>query len=265
MLKIVHASFASVDELFRYKFIGQNLDPFPGYSNDQWGIKAHNRPWIESAGDFKADQKIIEVGGAYSSLPRYLAQKYRLKAWVGDDFGEYSSDSMWTRWGDPKQLQQKFPETKYVYKPFGIFSDEYPNNYFDRIFSVSTLEHIPEHLRLDVFKDMNRCMAPGGTQIHAIDIGIPNVKRGLFQALGDKYNILKKMSYRFTSEVSGWIDIMKRSGIEVSVEIPNTIQMFNRKTLAESYDVVYNLYAPVNSPKDYDPTASLLVIIQKSN
>ncbi|MEO0339959.1 MAG: DUF882 domain-containing protein, partial [Bacteroidota bacterium] len=26
---------------------GFELDAFPGYTNDQWGIKAHNRPWIE--------------------------------------------------------------------------------------------------------------------------------------------------------------------------------------------------------------------------
>lgn len=68
-LTLTHASLATVDELFRYKAAGFTLPPFPGYTPDQWGIKAHNRPWVDEAGRWATGQRILEVGGAYSRLP----------------------------------------------------------------------------------------------------------------------------------------------------------------------------------------------------
>jgi hypothetical protein len=59
MLTLTHASLATVDELFRYKDSGFKLDSFPGYTDDQWGIKAYNRPWIADVGQFQEGQKII--------------------------------------------------------------------------------------------------------------------------------------------------------------------------------------------------------------
>lgn len=57
-----------------------------------------------------------------------------------------------------------------------FFSPEFPDKYFDKIFSVSTLEHIPDRHRLSVFQDMHRCLNNGGMELHTIDIGIPNLK-----------------------------------------------------------------------------------------
>jgi hypothetical protein len=74
MLVLNFAGIAKIEELFRYKYQRFQLDAFPGYTDDQWGIKAHNRPWIEEAGKFTKGMKIIEVGGAYSLLPKYLSE-----------------------------------------------------------------------------------------------------------------------------------------------------------------------------------------------
>jgi hypothetical protein len=57
MLTLTHASLATVDELFGYKHAGLPLEPFPGYTPDQWGIEAHNRPWIAATGDFRKGQR----------------------------------------------------------------------------------------------------------------------------------------------------------------------------------------------------------------
>jgi len=77
MLVLTHASLAKVNELFRYKRQACQLDPFPGYTHDQWVIKAQNRPWVKEVGKFAKGQKIMEVGGAYSLFPKYLAAKMR--------------------------------------------------------------------------------------------------------------------------------------------------------------------------------------------
>ena len=253
-------SLATTEQLFQYKMEGFRLDLFPGYTPDQWGIKAHNRPWIEAVGDFTAGQKIIEVGGAYSRLPEYLAKKYDVEAWIGDDFGASMNDPLWSRWGDPDTLVKKFPSIKYVFEPFGKFDEKYPRKYFDRIFSVSTLEHIPYEFRLDVFKDMNRCVSSGGRQIHSIDIST-NWKKVAVSSIVDVIPGVNQIRWKGQSEIRSWINIIKQSGVKISTKMLNPLALLERGTLVESPDVVYRFYAPVDKPKAYNPGASLLVII----
>ncbi len=64
MLILTHASLATVDQLFQYKHSNYKLDDFPGYTNDQWGIKAHNRPWIEFAGNFSSVKLLLKLEAA---------------------------------------------------------------------------------------------------------------------------------------------------------------------------------------------------------
>lgn len=261
MLCLTHASLATVEQLFHFKSLGFELEDFPGYTSDQWGIKAHNRPWIEEVGEFSDGQRTIEVGGAYSLLPKYLSDKYNLEAWIGDDFGLSCGDSGWTRWGDPRELPLKYPSVKYVFEPFGVNSPEYPDQYFDRIFSVSTLEHIPKKLRLNVFKDMNRCLKPGGKQLHTIDIGT-KWRRIILSSIVDKVLLMKHIRWKNQSKMRGWINLIKASGVEITTAIPSPIRLFDRRTLVESPDVAYRFYPPYNAPKPYRPKASLLLIIE---
>ena len=112
MLVLTHASLATVDELFRYKAQGFDLPPFPGYTADQWGIKAHNRPWIVESGDWEKGQRVIEVGGAYSRLPEWLGTEYGVEPWIGDDFGEAGGETeMWSRSGRPEGAAQTVPDS----------------------------------------------------------------------------------------------------------------------------------------------------------
>lgn len=261
MLVLTHAALATVDELFRYKSSEFRLEEFPGYTPDQWGIKAHNRPWIEDAGQFAQGQKIIEVGGAYSLLPKYLSERYGLEAWVGDDFGATTNESIWSRWADPIGFSSKYPSIRYVFERFGDFSPKFPDAYFDRIFTVSTLEHIPLEHRVNVFKDMHRCMNAGGRQLHTIDISTMSPKRTLMAALIDRFPALKRV-IRIDLEIRSWIDLIRASGVKIMVSIPSPIQLLDRRILVESPDVVYRFYPPNNAPKLYRPSASLLLIIE---
>lgn len=262
MLVLTHASLAKVYDLFRYKQSGFKLEQFPGYTYDQWGIKAHNRPWIEEIGQFAKGQKVIEVGGAYSLLPKYLGEKYELEAWIGDDFGMSVDDPLWSRWGDPQELPKKYPSVKYVFERFGTFSPKFPGAYFDRIFSVSTLEHIPQEERLSVFKDMHRCLKPGGLEIHTIDIPLPSLKQTLLAGLGDKYPFLYRFDKRTNSMIRTWMDTIKSSGVKLNVDPPNSINLYSKDVLIESPDVVYRFVPPNNAPKPYKPSASLLLFIE---
>lgn len=262
MLVLTHAALATVEELFRYKSQGFKLEDFPGYTPDQWGIKAHNRPWIEEAGQFAKGQKVIEVGGAYSLLPKYLAEKYDLESWIGDDFGIASDEPLWSRWGNPLDLPIKYASVKYVFERFGTFNSEFPNAYFDRIFTVSTLEHIPYGHRLAVLKDMHRCLKPGGRELHTIDIPTRSPKLTLAAALIENTPMFNRVRQHRFSGIVSWFKLIKASGVKINVSIPNSIQLLDRRLLVESADVVYRFYPPNNTPKAYSPSASLLLIIE---
>ena len=261
MFTLTHVSLATTEQLFHYKSNGFTLDEFPGYTPNQWGIKAHNRPWIEANGRFSGGQKVMEVGGAYSLLPKYLGDKYGVEAWIGDDFGICTDDERWSRWGDPRSLPEKYPSVKYVFKPFGKFDDKYPDGYFDCIFSVSTLEHIPYEYRLDVFKDMNRCLKTGGRQLHSIDVST-TWKKVFLSSVVDSLPGVNRIHWKGQSEIRSWINVIKKSGIRISANVPNPVRLFNRRILVESPDVVYRFYPPNDEPKAYNPCASLLVVIE---
>lgn len=264
MLTMTQAKFATVEELFQYKASGFEMAPFPGYNatDEQWGVKAHNRPWIAQAGGWRPGQQIIEVGGAYSGLPEQLAKDYGVEPWIGDDFGLSSGEAeMWTRWGDPHQHAAEHPTVKYVFESFGQFSPSYPDRHFDRIFSVSTLEHVPVARRLAVLRDMNRCTADGGLQLHSIDIAVPQIKKVAFAATTERV-AAKQLAKVYSGGVAAWISLFKRSGVTIEAKPPSSLALLDRATLVESPDVFFRFMPPNNQPKPYTPTASLLVVIE---
>ena len=258
------ATLATVDELFAYKASGFELPPFPGYTTDQWGIKAHNRPWIAHTAEWQPGQRVIEVGGAYSRLPEWLGREFNVEPWIGDDFGMGDDDGeeeMWSRWGDPRELPSRFPTVKYVLENLGRYSPKFPDRHFDCIFSVSTLEHVPSTARLDVLKDMNRCTAPGGRQLHSIDIGIPSTAKLLAAIGAEKAHLHRLLARGYPSGIAAWIEEFRRSGVAIRTPIPSSVQLLDRRNLVESPDVIYRFTPPNDTPKPYWGVASLLLVI----
>ena len=262
MLVLTDAKLATFEELFQFKESGFELPPFPGYTNDQWGIKAHNRPWIANVGQFSKGQKIAEVGGAYSTLPKYLSQKHELEAWIIDDFGKSTGEEAWSRWGDPAEVAAKNLDVHYEFEILGIFSPRIPSDYFDRIFSVSTLEHIPWEFHVDVFRDMHRCLAKGGKAFHTIDIPAGCWKTVAVHSVADYLPISRFDKLQpIMPHIRHWISVIKRSGVKIKARTPRSICLFNREILVESPDVVFRFHPPNNKPKKYLPSASLLITI----
>jgi SAM-dependent methyltransferase len=263
-LTMVHASLATVEQLFEYKASGFALPPFPGYSDDQWGIKAHNRPWVEAAGRWQAGQRILEVGGAYSRFPEYLGSKYGVDPWIADDFGiGTDEEAMWSRWGDPRELPGRYPTVTYSFTRLGRYSDQLPTGSFDCVFSISTLEHIPPEQMPDVLADMHRLLAPGGVELHTIDVSVGRPKTLAAQWLAEKIPPLRRLDSRLQHGIARWIDLFKRSGAAISTRIPSVSTLLDRRILVESPDVVFRFYPPNEAPKPYAPAASLLIVITR--
>ena len=140
----------------------------------QWSLKGYSRAWIISNGTFSPNAKVLEVGAGYSSLPAYLAKTYNVEMWVADDFGVETGKELWGSLGSPKALQEKYPRVRYVFEPLGNpQTSSLPEGYFDIIYTVSTLEHIPPRIVPRVFQHMAQLLVPGGLMLHSVDLGFP--------------------------------------------------------------------------------------------
>ena len=104
--------------------------------------------------------RLLEVGGGESRVIEALKNQYEfwnLDKLEGEGFG-------------PKVLYSDKSFTL-VSDYIGSFSPKLPNEYFDLVFSISTLEHIPQdRLTISaVIEDIQRVLKPGGYSLHCID------------------------------------------------------------------------------------------------
>lgn len=102
--------------------------------------------------------KVLEMGGGASRVLPHLADTN--ECWNADKL-EGVGDG-------PKRIPQS-KGIKLVRAFVSEFSPELPDNYFDVVFSISVVEHVPDPEYADMIKDCARILKPGGMLIHAID------------------------------------------------------------------------------------------------
>ena len=65
------------------------------------------------------------------------------------------------------------PPYRLILDYIGNFSNLLPDNYFDFVFSISVLEHVPEDDKGyfdSIVDDINRVLKPGGYSLHLVDV-----------------------------------------------------------------------------------------------
>ncbi|WP_250631530.1 class I SAM-dependent methyltransferase [Rhodoflexus caldus] len=247
-----------------------------------WGIKGHNRPFILENCQLKPGMKVVEIGGAYSDLPQHIATQFGCEVHVIDDFGVESGEAeMWSRWGERETLLQRNPDVRYIFDRAGNFaSTQIPLNYYDLIFTVSTLEHVPAEAMADVFRHMEQMLKPGGTMVHCIDLQIPlklhktkDLKGLLAGTLG--YYLYFAFANRLASAqkpqlktLNGWKAFLKKvfgSQIDTSGVKPEGALMssLNTDIVTEPMEIVYKYYPPKDEPKLYRRNGTFVLIIEK--
>lgn len=181
MYEIVEVTLASVSRLYAY-----HVDNVYGAD---FSIKGFDRPWLVSSRDWQNGERVLDVGAAYSNVPIYLQRTYGCEVWVADDFGTKSNESFWTRDRSPQEHVLAHPEIKFVLERLGEPKSSLPEEYFDVIYSLSALEHVPGYLTRAVWSHMDRLLKPGGSMIHAIDMPFPSNYgvKGLIKAAGFEF------------------------------------------------------------------------------
>ncbi len=247
-----------------------------------WGIKGHNRPFILKNCAFKSGMRVVEVGGAYSDLPQHIAENFGCEVHVIDDFGVESGEAeMWSRWGEREALQQKNPKVKYIFERAGnLQSSQIPLNYYDVVFSVSTIEHIPEPAMFDVFRHFEAMLKPGGIMVHLIDLQVPlklHRGRGLKSLLAGTlgYYLYFMFSTPFASPqkpqlktLRGWKSFLAKTFAgqikfdQINVEGAFS-SSFNADLVLEPMEIVYKYYPPKDRAKQYRRKGTFALIMRK--
>lgn len=106
---------------------------------------------------------LLEAGGGNSRVLRRLARDN--ECWLVDKFAGLGRGP--TR---PPHL----PGVRIVQNYISKFDPALPDNYFDAVFSISVVEHVPLEEMEAFFTDCARLLKPGGRLLHAIDTYVYN-------------------------------------------------------------------------------------------
>lgn len=162
-------------------------------------------PWAVLASEMKNNSyKILDVGGGGSPFAIYLS-KYGHDSIVCDPSLNQGWNAVINRnkgifrnirslifqlvlrltgisrlWGKPSRNKKD----SVFYYPYSAEDIQFPDNYFDRLFCLSTMEHIPVENWNQCMKEFERVLKqPGGRLIITLDMGTPNANNRQYMEL----------------------------------------------------------------------------------
>jgi glycosyltransferase involved in cell wall biosynthesis/cytochrome c-type biogenesis protein CcmH/NrfG/ubiquinone/menaquinone biosynthesis C-methylase UbiE len=104
--------------------------------------------------------RILEIGGGCTRVLKAIAKDY--ECWNLDKCEGVGNGPL-----------NVTPEGYRLIRDYiGTFSRELPDGYFDLVFSISVLEHIPEDDETfeGIYNDINRVLKPDGLSLHCVDL-----------------------------------------------------------------------------------------------
>lgn len=173
-INLLDIGWAKIDNLYDY------IEKFKKNIKDEntFGLKSFGNGLVEDKiSNLKSDfrLKVLDVGGGYNTLTTELCKKYNCESWLVDDFGLNSDEEFWLRSKEPRIHAENNNLVKYIFERVGDEKKStLPTEYFDIIYSISVLEHIPIISLAGVFDHMITLLKPGGRMIHAIDLNKHN-------------------------------------------------------------------------------------------
>lgn len=117
--------------------------------------------------------RLLEVGGGSCAMMRSLRKNDpgKYECWSLDPLDGTGNGPVSASLAKPDETGMgAIPGVKTIEERIGAFSKSLPDDYFDFIFSISVLEHIPLDEWSTCFKDMRRLLKPGGYCAHSVDL-----------------------------------------------------------------------------------------------
>lgn len=139
-------------ELFGYKVDPANCD-----------LKIYQDLFVYSfiKHNVEKGSRILDVGGGDSRILRHF----------NNDYECWNIDKLEGVGNGPTDVDTS--GIRLIHDYMGNFNDKLPDSYFDLVFSISTLEHVPIDdfaAYENILKDINRVLKPGGYSVHCIDV-----------------------------------------------------------------------------------------------
>lgn len=172
---------------------------------------------------------VLEVGhGSGTYLFQLFKENKNIELWGLDSEVKDSSVSV----EDLKNVREWNPHVKFVDGLLGTNVKELPDNYFDLVYSVSVIEHIPHEYLPSVFEETFRILKPGGIVSHSYDVYYNQDTSAVFNAYSKSG--LKWLKPRNTMNVfwEPWLDKMDFDSL---VDLCEKIVMENPIFVAEQY------------------------------
>lgn len=158
-------------------------------SRDHWGMKHIQDAWALTQLLPVRDSRILEVGGGHSRVLRCLDASNEM----------VNLDKLEGKDGGPTGRTAAADYTV-VNANMGEFHPDIKDNSFDRIFSISVMEHIPGPAYDAFWEDHARALKPGGLGIHAIDVYITDEADPQVEKRLESYRAFEKAGLRLVGE-----------------------------------------------------------------
>ena len=240
--QITEISLADLGRLYKY-----HVD---GIFGAEFGIKGFDYPWLLTSYDWRADLKVLDVGPAYSPMPVYLQKEYGCEVWAADDFGTTVDDEFWKRGNSPREYIAQHPEIRYVLERLGNpEKSSLPASYFDVIYSLSVLEHVPAEIMPLVWRHMDILLKPGGEMLHAVDLLFPSnggVQKLFFSLVFDWLHMFVPAGYKQNHVQATPLNYLRQAAKVLGFKLGSTkgldvlTMSLSPNTLVESYQYGLN-------------------------
>jgi len=236
----------------RFPWLEQLKIQPPYYAARSWEF-----PFAILSADLQRGMKVADVGCGNTPFTAYLAEAAGNKNVTGYD-PDYIID-------DNADSHSHFGAKKSFINALGInFHNECitkmtaPDNYFDRVFCISVLEHIEDiTVKQQGIKEMVRMLKPGGLLILTFDLGIANPLNNILDIIqysgltpgGDinlKFPRKRFVNYGNGSNVDVFGLVLEKSNDKIykdhseTTELPMYAAYERYSKLAEFYTVPYN-------------------------
>lgn len=127
-------------------------------------------PWAFHAVPLRQDMRAVDVGGGMSGL-QFILDISGVEVINVDPFIQYGSSR--TKWEDPVAAHatlNRFFGTNVSFRRARLPEAGLPNNSFDAVYCISTLEHLNAHEAEQVMAEAKRILLPGGHLVLTIDL-----------------------------------------------------------------------------------------------
>jgi SAM-dependent methyltransferase len=131
-------------------------------------IREAEYPWAFHATPLQTGMRSLDIGGSLAGFQFVLA-KLGLEVHNCDP-GESAHGLGWpVRPATFAKLNARFGTTVTLHNCF-LEDARFPDGHFDRVFSISTIEHIPENELPGLVREVARILRPGGRFVATIDL-----------------------------------------------------------------------------------------------